>query len=102
MDDRITAFAKAVYATYYRLQVPELTALCNPQRFMKPYVRLQSKDLSTDDIIEKRKIAETVLEVRLSASNLFNYLKEVCNPHLFMNPYDSARISRANDLLVTL
>ena len=109
-DDRINAFAKADYATYYRLQVPELMALCSPQRFMKPYdhekvsvsnelyVRLQSKNLSTDDILDIRKIAETVLGVRLSDTQLFEYLKEVCNPRLFMEPYDSAKISRANDL----
>ena len=110
LDDRITAFAKADYTTYYRLQVPELRALCNPQRFMKPYdhekvsvsnelyVRLQSKTLSTDDILEIRKIAETVLDVRLSSTKLFEYLKEVCNPRLFMEPYDSVKIGRANDL----
>ena len=110
LDDRIISFAKADYATYYRLQVPELMALCNPQRFMKPYdhekvsvsnelyVRLQSKNLSIDDILEIRKIAETVLGVRLSSTKLFEYLKEVCNPRLFMEPYDSTKISRANDL----
>ena len=100
-DEKISSFAKSDYNTYYRLQIPELISLCNPQLFMNPYdhekvsvsnelyVKLCSnRNLSTDEIIEIRKKAETVLGVRLSSTALFNYLKESCNPHRFMNPYN--------------
>lgn len=93
----------------------ELKYRCNPERYMEPYdpekVRIanqlysripipnENNQVSAQVLKSIRNNAMELLDIKFSTEVLYNRLKKMCNPRIYMNEnYDKEKLDIANEL----
>lgn len=92
-----------------------MVRLCNPKQFIDNYNReklevankiynqaLQIGENDTDAIVSLSKNIEEKLGLYVISKSEIKELKERANPKHFMNPYNSEKVTKANELYATL